>query len=192
MQRKSDDKSQFATDLSKLIDDNACLNSSIVSVMCDHCTKEVVQALLPTSSVIHLATHATHATLADSIAEQLQLEETTDAEIEGDYSIKGAIVLSKSPPTCSGILTSSKILTASLIRCELMTLSCCRTGCGKVTGDGILGLSRAVLVAGANCLIPTLWAIEDDSTLSSCIHSTPTTRILEMLQKLSELLCWFY
>ena len=36
MQRKSDDKSQFATDLSKLIDDNACLNSSIVSVMCDH------------------------------------------------------------------------------------------------------------------------------------------------------------
>ena len=124
-------------------------------------TKEAVQVLLPTSSVIHLATHAT---LADSIAEQLQLEETTDAEIEGDYSIKGAIVLSKSSPTCSGILTSSKILSTSLIRCELMTLSCCRTGCGKVTGDGILGLSRAVLVAAANCLIATLWAIEDDST----------------------------
>ena len=126
-------------------------------------TKEAVQALLPTSSVIHLATHATHATLADSIAEQLQLEETTDAEIEGDYSIKGAIVLSKSSPTCSGILTSSEILSISL-RCELMILSCCRTGCGKVTG------SRAVLVAAANCLIATLWAIEDDST-SKFMHT---------------------
>lgn len=132
----------------------------------EEATKEAVQALLPTSSVIHLATHAT---LADSIAEHLQLEETTDAEIEGDYSIKGAIVLSKSSPSCSGILTSSEILSTSLC-CELMTLSCCRTGCGKVTGDGILGLSRAVLIAGANCLIATLWAIEDDST-SKLMHT---------------------
>lgn len=123
-------------------------------------TKEAVQGLLPTATVIHLAMHAT---LADSIAERLQLEEATDAEIEGDYSIKGAIVLSKSSPSCSGILTSSEVLTTSLA-CELMTLSCCCTGCGKVTGDGILGLSRAVLVAGANCLIATLWAVEDDST----------------------------
>ena len=126
----------------------------------EEATKEAIQGLLPTSSVIHLATHAT---LADSIAEHLQLEEATNAEIEGDYSIKGAIVLSKSSPSCSGILTSSEVLNISLT-CELMTLSCCRTGCGKVTGDGILGLSRAVLVAGANCLIATLWAIEDDST----------------------------
>ena len=132
----------------------------------EEATKEAIQALLPTSSVIHLATHAT---LADSIAEHLQLEEITDAEIEGDYSIKGAIVLSKSSPSCSGILTSSEVLNISL-SCELMTLSCCRTGCGKVTGDGILGLSRAVLVAGANCLIATLWAIEDDST-SKLMHT---------------------
>ena len=51
-----------------------------------------------------------------------------------------------------------------------MNLSCCRTGYGLVTGDGILGLSRAVLVAGANCLIATLWAIEDDST-SKLMHT---------------------
>lgn len=122
-------------------------------------TKQSLKENLRNFSIIHLATHAT---LADSIAEHLQLKENT-TEIEGDYSVKGAIVLSKSSPSCSGILTSKEVLQIGL-DCELMTLSCCRTGCGKITGDGILGLSRAVLIGGARCFIVTLWAIEDKST----------------------------
>ena len=123
-------------------------------------TKQAVQESLHSYSIVHLATHAT---LADSIAEHLQLKKENAAEIEGDYSVKGAIVLTKSSPSCSGILTSNEVLQAGL-NCELMTLSCCRTGCGKITGDGILGLSRAVLISGARCFIVTLWAIDDNST----------------------------
>ena len=123
-------------------------------------TKQSLKENLHNFSIIHLATHAT---LADSIAEHLQLKKENSTEIEGDYSVKGAIVLSKSSPSCSGILTSNEVLQIGL-DCELMTLSCCRTGCGKITGDGILGLSRAVLIGGARCFIVTLWAIEDKST----------------------------
>lgn len=123
-------------------------------------TKQAVQESLHCYSIVHLATHAT---LADSIAEHLQLKQENTTEIEGDYSVKGAIVLTKSSPSCSGILTSNEVLQASLT-CELVTLSCCRTGCGKITGDGILGLSRAVLIGGARCFVVTLWAIEDSST----------------------------
>ena len=120
-------------------------------------TKEAVMESMPSHSVVHLATHAT---IVDSIAEHLH---GTVNDIEGDYSTKGAIVLSKSNPTCSGILTSIEVQGLKL-SCELMTLSCCRTACGKITGDGVLGLSRAVLLAGARCFITTLWAIEDQST----------------------------
>lgn len=120
-------------------------------------TKKAVMESMPSHSIVHLATHAT---IADSIAEHLQ---GTVNDIEGDYSTKGAIVLSKSSPTCSGILTSTEVQDLRL-SCELITLSCCRTACGKITGDGVLGISRAVLLAGACCFITTLWAIEDQST----------------------------
>ena len=123
-------------------------------------TKQSLKENLHNFSIIHLATHAT---LADSVAEHLQLKKESATEVEGDYSVKGAIVLSKSSPLCSGILTSNEVVKIGL-DCELMTLSCCRTGCGKITGDGILGLSRAVLIGGARCFIVTLWAIDDKST----------------------------
>ena len=123
-------------------------------------TKQSVKENLRNFSIIHLATHAI---LADSVAEHLQLKKESATEVEGDYSVKGAIVLSKSSPLCSGILTSNEVVKIGL-DCELMTLSCCRTGCGKITGDGILGLSRAVLIGGARCFIVTLWAIDDKST----------------------------
>lgn len=121
-------------------------------------TKESVLNELPRCSLVHLATHAT---LADSIDDLL---EDDKQEKDGDYSVKGAIVLSRSSASCSGILTSSEIQKLELSSCELMTLSCCWTACGKVTGDGILGLSRAILIAGARCLVLTHWKIHDSST----------------------------
>ena len=130
----------------------------------DEANKETVVSHLSLHSIVHFATHAM---IFDSIAEHLEMEdaEDSDAVTEGDYSVKGAIVLASSSPSCSGILTSQELQAIDL-DCELITLSCCRTACGKVTGDGVLGLSRAILVAGARCFIVTLWPIEDSSTTS--------------------------
>ena len=47
---------------------------------------------------------------------------------------------------------------------ELFVLSCCNTARGKVTGDGILGLLRSLMCAGATNMIVTLWPIHDSST----------------------------
>jgi len=63
-----------------------------------------------------------------------------------------------------GHLFSSEIYNLK-INAELVTLSACETGLGKVSkGEGIIGLSRALMYAGAKNIIVSLWKVADKST----------------------------
>ncbi|MDZ7959573.1 MAG: CHAT domain-containing protein [Aulosira sp. DedQUE10] len=62
-----------------------------------------------------------------------------------------------------GWLTGSEVSKLKL-KAELVVLSSCDSALGKITGDGVIGLSRAFLVAGANSVIATLGNISDEST----------------------------
>ncbi len=50
------------------------------------------------------------------------------------------------------------------LNAELVVLSACNTGRGKITGDGVIGLSRSLFIAGVPSLLVSLWTVEDDST----------------------------
>ena len=84
--------------------------------------KRDVVAAMPKHSILHFATHA----LLDEV------------ESHGDFSMKGLVVLSKSGNDCDGLLTAEEVRDIKL-NVELVVLSCCETGLGKVTGDGVLG-----------------------------------------------------
>lgn len=57
------------------------------------------------------------------------------------------------------------------IDADLVTLSACETGLGKVAkGEGIVGLSRALQYAGANNIIVSLWQVADESTAQMMIE----------------------
>jgi CHAT domain-containing protein len=50
------------------------------------------------------------------------------------------------------------------LRAELVTLSGCSTGLGKISGDGIVGLARALIYAGTPSVLVSQWDVSDVST----------------------------
>ena len=51
------------------------------------------------------------------------------------------------------------------LRARLVVLSCCHSGRGKVKSEGVVGIARAFLAAGARSVLVALWAISDEATL---------------------------
>ncbi len=63
-----------------------------------------------------------------------------------------------------GLLTAREILTLEL-SAELVVLSACSTGQGDTKrGEGVIGLSWAFLMAGAQQIVMTQWAVHDEAT----------------------------
>lgn len=70
--------------------------------------------------------------------------------------IPGAIILAPSGDTDDGAINAVEILQLKL-NSELVVLSACSTGRGKITGDGVNGLSRCFILAGVPSIIVSLW-----------------------------------
>ncbi len=63
-----------------------------------------------------------------------------------------------------GFLNAAEI-SAFKLNADMVVLSACNTGSGKViNGEGLLGLQRSFLVAGASSVVASLWSIYDRST----------------------------
>lgn len=78
--------------------------------------------------------------------------------------LSGLLLYPDSSSLEDGVLNSGEVYSLKL-NAELVVLSACETGIGKIsTGEGILGLSRAFLYAGANNLMVSLWKVDDRAT----------------------------
>ncbi|CAH3166333.1 unnamed protein product [Porites evermanni] len=62
------------------------------------------------------------------------------------------------------LLTMKDVLKAQ-IRARLVVLSCCHSARGEVKSEGVVGIARAFLGAGARSVLVSLWAIDDEATM---------------------------
>lgn len=106
-------------------------------------TKQAIVQQMLNSKIIHLATHG----LLNDI---------------GKKGLPGAIALAPFNND-DGLLTAYEILNLKL-NADLVVLSACNTGRGRITGDGVVGLSRSFISAGTSSIIVSLWSIPDNST----------------------------
>ena len=104
-------------------------------------TKNKVLELMSEATIVHIAAH-------------------------GDYK-SGHIYLapeaSKSSSIDEDLLTQKDVLGCQLVA-RLVVLSCCHSGMGKVSSEGVLGIARSFLGAGASSVLVTLWPISDTFT----------------------------
>ncbi|MDY7015630.1 MAG: CHAT domain-containing protein, partial [Cyanobacteriota bacterium] len=160
----------------------------------DEATQENVVQSMRDADIIHLATHGLLDFDADlnafgealdptlPTARESGVFVTPGAVIVGDRVFVGGIpanialsrekvarvampgLLALAPtPEDDGFLSAREIIQLDL-EAQLVVLSACDTGRGRITGDGVVGLARSFVAAGVESVVVSLWAIPDMPT----------------------------
>ena len=108
-------------------------------------TKREVLKDLNSVALVHFAAHGCMET--GEIALTPDPERVSKVPIEKDYILK------------IGDVMNAKLLA------KLVVLSCCHSGQGEIKAEGVVGIARAFMGAGARSVLVALWAIDDEATL---------------------------
>ena len=118
-------------------------------------------------SIVHIATHGFYYT-PDEAKDKDFLSGYTDAMSLSGLVFAGgnAAWLGKKnvDGVLGGVLTAKDIANLDFKGTDLLVLSACKTGQGKVTAEGVFGLQRAFKKAGVGTIIMSLWNVDDKVT----------------------------
>jgi CHAT domain-containing protein len=91
----------------------------------------------------------------------------THGKLDAEKPEYTGLVLSLSDPTgrpVDGFLAVREVYNLKL-PAEMVVLSACQTALGKqIRGEGLAGLTRGFMYAGAACVVATLWNVHDEAT----------------------------
>ncbi|HEV2855887.1 MAG TPA: CHAT domain-containing protein [Thermoanaerobaculia bacterium] len=124
-----------------------------------------IAALYPGAALSFIGDQADeHTILSDpAVAAARRLHFATHAEIDEIYPESSALVFAEQGGEY-GLLQAREIFNLKL-SADLAVLSACQTALGKeVTGEGLMGLTRAFFYAGIPSLVVSLWNVVDGPT----------------------------
>ena len=137
-------------------------------------TKDVVTHI-HRPEVLHIATHGYFP--ADALREVSDAENRQSGESEAEAIAKPTIEnpllrswlffasANRGTENSNGVLTALEASQLDLWGTKLVVLSACDTGLGEVkNGDGVYGLRRALVLAGSEAQMMSLWAVSDTGT----------------------------
>ena len=110
-----------------------------------HATKDEVLRRISSVALVHIAAHGKLET--GEIALAPNTTRSSPIPVKEDY-----------------LLTMKDVLKAQ-IRARLVVLSCCHSARGEVKSEGVVGIARAFMGAGARSVLVSLWAIDDEATM---------------------------
>jgi CHAT domain-containing protein len=127
--------------------------------------------------ILHIATHGFFLQLeqvaAADLTSQFLLRDDTlqrpQVPSQENPLLRSGLALAGFNPRQSGpedgVLTALEVAGLNLYGTKLTVLSACETGLGEVTnGDGVYGLRRALVIAGSESQLMSLWQVDDAAT----------------------------
>ena len=131
--------------------------------------KDVAKLFGPEKSIVKIGAEANKAAFDDLAPKAADIHLATHGLIDEEHPIQSALVLA---PTAvdDGLLTVKDILALKELKAKLIVLSACQTGRGKITGDGVVGLSRAFIIAGTPSVLVSQWNVDDVMTAFQMSH----------------------
>jgi CHAT domain-containing protein/tetratricopeptide (TPR) repeat protein len=135
---------------------------NVIALTGSQARERTVRELAPVRTIVHLATHAV---------------------VFDDEPLRSFLALAPDSPAKraardpdgDGLLTVAEAFGLDL-HADLVTLSACNTGLGRISGEGVEGLSRAFIYAGAASVLVSLWPVAD---------TVATTQMTEFYGRLS-------
>jgi CHAT domain-containing protein len=104
----------------------------------------------------------------------------THGEVDNVFPLRSAVILAQDhlpddkqrtelllsgQPIPDGRLTAEEVLQQWSLDCELVTLSACQTALGKYErGEGFIGFTQALVLAGSRSVCLSLWKVDDTAT----------------------------
>lgn len=127
--------------------------------------ERITRLLPPASAVVKVGADAAGGpAIGRELSRHRYLHFATHIEINERRPEASGIVLKGAP------LRLNEIYGLSL-NADLVTLSACRSALGKeMRGEGLMGLAYGFLYAGANRVLATLWAVDDQATAAFMEH----------------------
>jgi len=122
-----------------------------------------IGSLIPRERVVLLEdTAAGERAVRDASAGKAVLHLATHAIVRDDDPFSSFLAVGKGAQD-DGLLTAGEIYGLRL-DADLVVLSACRSGSGRVIGDGVATFARAFIYAGAASIVASLWDVADEPT----------------------------